>query len=565
MSSTVSADEAPNRPRWPWFVLGLALIWSAALRIPLILNAELHIDSDLAVDGLTLLEAVQGHWRWHYPGTPSIGTIPVLLSWPQAMVWGTNSSTLVSGGTVAYLGLIVATFLLAWRAFGPRVAAWSLIPLTFASTGAIWLSGRITGGHLLTAVWHAGAFYFLHPCLARGGLRPVLILGLWCGLGLYVDSMFVVTLAGLIPAMLAGGWALNKEAKPVLASAGASLTSAEWEAGRKPVPGATTEKVRRLLVSVLVFLLAFMAGMAPRLVGNQLDPYDAYPDQFHATTSPELLLAHTRMLALECLPRLIIGHRLPELQSDPHPMALGRTRHMVAEGEGRLETKVLTVLLLSLFLAAIVVLAQTAWTRPDIPARSIALGLIVSTVVTLLAFVANRNIFNVDNYRYLVDLLVPWSLGFGLAFHQRARLNRAELVLASLGALAVAGLMTLDAARWYSRFGWIDERGVPARNSNPDYALKWLNAHPDVHDLYGGYWDVYRLAFLTGGRVKGIPFPNAPNRFPEWSLNLPGGHPHTIMVRTRSLEGETFRRQAMRAGGRILDGEAVWPRFMSWP
>jgi hypothetical protein len=144
-------------------------------------------------------------------------------------------------------------------------------------------------------------------------------------------------------------------------------------------------------------------------------------------------------------------------------------------------------------------------------------------------------------------------------------LNKGELVLATLGALAVAGLMTLDTARWYTRFGWIDERGVPVRKSPSDYALQWLNAHPEVDDLSGSYWDVYRLGFLTGGRVKGIPFPNFPNRFPEWSLNLPGGHPHTIMVRTRSMEGEMMRRQAARAGGRILDGGAAWPRFMSWP
>ena len=36
----------------------------------------IHLDSDLAVDGLTLLEATRGHWRWHYPGTPYMGIAP---------------------------------------------------------------------------------------------------------------------------------------------------------------------------------------------------------------------------------------------------------------------------------------------------------------------------------------------------------------------------------------------------------------------------------------------------------------------------------------------------------
>ena len=145
------------------------MAWVVLIRVPLILNAENHLDSDLAVDGLTLLDATHGHWRWHYPATPFMGIGPVFFSFPQAVVWGANPVTLVSGGVVAAVALLLATFLLAWRAFGPTVAAWSLVPLTFASTGAVWLSGRITGGHLTAAAWHAGAFALLAVCLDRRG------------------------------------------------------------------------------------------------------------------------------------------------------------------------------------------------------------------------------------------------------------------------------------------------------------------------------------------------------------------------------------------------------------
>ena len=84
-------------------VLGLGLVWTVLIRVPLILNAEDHLDSDLAVDGLTLLDAVHGHWRWHYPGTPYMGILPMLFSYPQALVWGANPITLVSGGTVIWV------------------------------------------------------------------------------------------------------------------------------------------------------------------------------------------------------------------------------------------------------------------------------------------------------------------------------------------------------------------------------------------------------------------------------------------------------------------------------
>ena len=69
-------------------MLGLGLVWTVLIRVPLILNAEDHLDSDLAVDGLTLLDAVNGHWRWHYPGTPYMGILPMFSSYPQALVWG---------------------------------------------------------------------------------------------------------------------------------------------------------------------------------------------------------------------------------------------------------------------------------------------------------------------------------------------------------------------------------------------------------------------------------------------------------------------------------------------
>ena len=107
-------------------------------------------------------------------------------------------ATLVSGGVVAYGAVVVATFLMGLRAFGPGVACWSLIPLAFASTGTVWLSGRITGGHLVATAWHAAAFAMLFDCLKLGGWRRWGTLGLWSGLGLWVDSMFAASGFGLL-------------------------------------------------------------------------------------------------------------------------------------------------------------------------------------------------------------------------------------------------------------------------------------------------------------------------------------------------------------------------------
>ena len=143
MAGSETADPGRRRARWPGFLLAAALAWIVLVRLPLVLNAETHLDSDLAVDGLTLLHATQGQWRWHYPGTPRMGILPVLLSWPQAMLWGANPWTLVSGGVVAYLQRANLPLLrtndsglkrpwVGWAAIGALVV---LTPLGLLATG----------------------------------------------------------------------------------------------------------------------------------------------------------------------------------------------------------------------------------------------------------------------------------------------------------------------------------------------------------------------------------------------------------------------------------------------
>jgi hypothetical protein len=243
-------------------MLGLGLAWTILIRIPLIVNAEDHLDSDLAVDGLTLLDAVHGRWRWHYPGTPYIGILPMLASYLQALIWGANPIALVSGGTVLWVLVVVSTFGLAWKTFGPEVAGWSIVPLVFSSLGTIWLSGRITGGHLLALVWHTAAFAGLCACLVRGGWKWAAGLGVWCGLGLYVDAMFLFTLAGLVTAAVVA-----------------------WLRSERPKAG---------LVGGAAFLVGLMAGLVPREVGRRVDSYDAYPAQFATTFEPPVQLGHAR-------------------------------------------------------------------------------------------------------------------------------------------------------------------------------------------------------------------------------------------------------------------------------
>ncbi len=526
-----SSNGSPTARFWPWALLALSLLWTVLLRAPLILNAETHLDSDLAVDGLTLREAVDGHWRWHYPGTPHIGSLPVVFSIPQAWVWGANPLTLVSGGVVAYALVVLTTFLLAKRAFGIRVAAWTLVPLTFASTGSLWLSGRVTGGHLTAAAWHAGAFALLHVTLSHGRIRDALALGIWCGLGLWIDSLFLVSLAGLLSAGLIA-----------------------WLAS-----GA---KKRGVLVGLLI-LGAFVVGLLPRELGRRLDPYDAYQEQFQPIYERQVLTEHARILGLDCLPRLITGHRLFGFQADPNPASLSSPAPVDSKPDSHPLAIVVGLVGLVVFLVSGLHLAYASVEPRSIPTRAVILGLAVSATGTLVGFLLNRNIFNSDNYRYLVTFLVPWSLGLGLLLERLAAFSPKGRLAAATGALLFALLMTADAARWYTRLGWVDDWGRPVRKALNDRALAWLNAHPEVREFWGGYWDVYRLSFLASRPVRGIPYPVYPNRFPAWSPNEKDWHPGTMLVRPSS-EGQVFLNRALRDGGRVLDRERGF-LIVAWP
>jgi len=538
-----AAPDSPRSSGWPRAALLLAplaaLAWCVLIRVPLIVNAETHLDSDLAVDGLTLREAIQGHWRWHYPGTPHMGTGAVLLSWVPAQIAGATPSALVVGGAIAYLLLVLGVFATAWRSFGPRAAGWCLVPLAFASTGTIWLTGRITGGHMLAAAWSAGAWWLLALTLEKGGRARALLLGLWCGLGLYHDSLFLMTLIGLVPAGLL--------------AAVASRWGNLWGA-QAVLPG-------------LALMVGFAIGLAPSALGRWVDPYDAYHEQFAWSLDQELVREHSRILFLDCLPRLIAGHRLPGLEADPDPALLGSAAPIRRAGERAADAGWiaggLTLLSLGLFAVSLAVLAARSWNAKSAAARATALGLSITTAATLAAFVVNRNIFNADNYRYLVLLLIPWALGFGLLAESLARRSTGGLTAAVGLALAVGVLFTLDQAAWYRRLGWVDDRLAVVRRPLDDPAIRWLDERPEVDSFAAGYWDAYRLAFLSRRPLRGVPHPIHPNRFPEWSSDLPGGRPEILIARP-TPEDQFFLRKALDEGGRVLHRErgttiATWP------
>ncbi len=541
MCEPSDSPATPKSPRWPWICLLAAMAWVAIVRVPIVLNADSHLDSDLAVDGLTLIEATQGYWRWHFPGTPYMGTPPVWLSLPGALLFGTNSRTLVVGGVIAYELVVLAIFALAWRTFGPKVAAWSLVPLAFASVGTVWLSGRLTGGHLLTVAWHAAALAMVPRFPERGGYVRAFGYGLWCGFGYYLDGMFLMTLP--FAALLA----LKEVFK-------------------------TNGLIHRL--ALIAFMAAgFVVGDVPREIGLRVDPRDAYPDQFATILDRDaagnfpgaqfkpLLWGHLDLLGRECLPRLITGHRLTsfDLPTEPRPQALASPAPRdLARRSPALAYAVVCVSVVA-FLVAMGALVAACLRIADNGVVSVPWAVLSSSFLCLIFFVLNRNIFNSDNYRYLVYMLVPWSLGFGLAASRlwqgpakakpRSGGSGRRLSAVTL-AFGIAILFTIDTLEWYRELGWVDASGLPVRRPLDDPALEWLRRHGDAPGFFGEYWDVYRYQFLLGGKPIGVPFPVYPDRY-DAAQGFPNRQPELMVARKMGM-GAFYIDTAKKEGGRVV-------------
>jgi hypothetical protein len=511
-------------------VLALGLTWTVLIRIPLVLNAEDHLDSDLAVDGLTVLDAADGRWRWHYPGTPSMGIVPVLASYLQALVWGATPVTLVSGGTVLWAMVVIATFWLAWKSYGPSVAGWAIVPLVFSSLGTIWLSGRITGGHLLALAWHTLSFVGLYTCMTRGGWRFVTLLGIWCGLGVYIDAMCLFTILGI-----------------------ATAAGIAWLSGSRTRSG---------IVLAATFLGGMVIGVLPREVGRCVDPYDAYPAQFAASFHPSTVTEHTELLALDCLPRLIAGTGL---------QAVGRWQRGRSSSTQPPAGDWSVLLMMTVFASAIVRLALDSFRSGDSSRRAVTCGTLLSGAVIVAAFLVSKNIYNSDNYRYLVFLLTPWSVGFGLCLHDLSRRGVRGRLAAGLIAVMLAAGMTVTAFRWYLETRhYLDDRGYPVRREHSPWSelvilpertrlgdprpAPWraelYRIPPDVTHLFGGYWDVYRLSFLSGKRIVGVPYTMYPNRFRGWSDGLGQGRGKMMILRPSEDFASASRPAAELPGGR---------------
>jgi hypothetical protein len=223
----------------------------------------------------------------------------------------------------------------------------------------------------------------------------------------------------------------------------------------------------------------------------------------------------------------------------------------------------LSVLWLVGFFAGVCRLAlDPIWTG-DSSRQGIGVAVLLSGLLIVAAFMINRNIFSSDNYRYLIFLLPPWSLGFGLMMSDLARRGLRGRATGLILALMLIGATTASTIACYrDKLGYLNDECCVVRLPRRSWSeiprstsrRQESNLSPrisyriptDVSHVFGSYWDVYRMAFLSGKKVVGIPYPMYPNRFRGWSRGLGAG------------QGALLAIGARRAG---ISGQPRGPRF----
>lgn len=456
-----------------------------------------HMDSDLAVDGLTLRDFIQNHhWRWHYPGTPHIGTLPVLISLPAISIWGEGPTSLVFAGVAANILLVTAVYHLVNRAYGIYPAIFAGLVLAAGGLGQVWLSARVTGGHLLAAAWLAWAWVLWSHLIQNQSLKSSAGLAFFCAIGIWIDSIFILGIAGIGLSSLIMAWQYR-----------------------------STISLNRRFVQALLFLAILPVGLFISKLGDGMNAYGA---QFEITTDQSALIQHARILLIECIPRLIIGRTL---KSGSPEIAMTHLKPADYLSSNYALVMVLTMIFI------IVLLTSLKWISPLISrkssihtvhsppdwVKSIWLGLAFTGVLTLSAFELNKNIFNADNYRYLVPLMPLMGMTYGYLASTGPMHTQRRFLL-----ILLSFLLTIDVHFWQQANGFhlfasanLD-KNLESQNSK-DVVSLLLGHQPDhlpaITDTFeADYWETYRALYLAKKPISmGKPFGFFPNRFPRES------------------------------------------------
>jgi len=429
------------------------LAWGAVIALGLLVRVlaafppfRSPLQSDLTMTGLTAFEILRGDLQvFLFHGT-RLGALESYLHVPVFALFGASRGTLFVAPQIAGLALLAAFAVLARELLGPEEGLAALLLLAVPAPAVLFLNIQPIG-YTETLLFIALTLVCAVRIVRRGpGLLPVFGLGLTVGLGWWCSAM---SLAGTLPA-------------------------AFWIVYHRP------DLVRRGR-SLLWVVSGFLLGALPWIAANVLHPLISLDRGLPAQQGS----FHLRLVDLDQLMGNFgrLGKNLAALllrADSPRPEAL------------------FPVVLLAgaLYFAALLLAAlQLASRERRLP--PVVLPLLVAGCAGAFFVLSAAGSNSGDTKRYILQVSLAAPLLLASLCAWIARRSRTAAILAFLVLLVahVSGYALPGTAA----------RSEQRRLARAEDRLLDLLAERRIAWVFGEYWDVYGLNFLTGENVRAIP------------------------------------------------------------
>jgi Dolichyl-phosphate-mannose-protein mannosyltransferase len=444
----VRAPEALRARAWT-VILAAGIFLRALAAYP---SFRSPLQSDGTMTGLTALEILHGHFRIFLFHGVRLGALESYLHVPVFLLFGATRGALYLAPFLAGSAGLVAYAFFARELLGEREGLVALL-LFAVPPPMVLLWNYLPFGYAETLLCTTVALGAAVRIGSRGASRGAIFLfGLAVGIGWWCSAL---SLMGTLPAAL---WialrrpALLRSPRALgLAAAGLAVGALPW-----------------IAINLRYPLISFQSGAEWQ--SNFA---------FRSAGGLEQYLANAGRLA----------HRVPSLL-------------LRADGPRPAFFAPLVVAVGGVYLAAFVVALGLAWRR--VPA--VRLPLLVAACTGLFFVVSAAGGVEGETVRYVLPAGLAAPLLLAALWGRLSRLGKAGR-LSDVGGIAGDALLVLVLvvnASGY-RLPGSPRRSLERWQARSEDHLLYLLEQRRVAWVFGGYWDVYSLNFLSGERIKAVP------------------------------------------------------------
>ena len=443
-----------------------------ALRLPWVLNANYLVQSDEAVNAMTLIQTVQQ--REFYPfylGNYNMGLTQGLLGLPFYLFWGVTPFAYKCIGYVEfilYALLIYSAFLIAWNTFSVRKRAWHYVVLFCAIAApppiVFKASQALQGGHLLVGIIAGYALLFLlghraeygEASSCRRGCMRITVLFCINLLGVYTNTLYLLCYPALCVAAV---WGACTEA------------------------GSACRKFCRTSAVLLVCFMLPIVIKASLIDYHKTHSYENAVGRNRNYTgfqlaSPTHMRVKIKTLAFRLLPKFIAG------QTEQTPFCIAA----------------LSAASLAALTGSLVYSVTRPWRKYCEPGKQLVSVLVTGiTTIILLLIIAKYHL----SYRYL-EALVAIAPVVILLYLLGSDARSGKVIATAFVLYGLCSIYWL--IQFYVTMGLI----VPSKDPG-----KWFPVYPsseqplidfalenDITYAHGSYWETYIVTWLSEGRLK---------------------------------------------------------------